>query len=130
VLAAAVSDFKPARHYDQKMKRGRENWNIELEPTRDIAQQLGSMKTEHQFLVGFALETQDELANAKKKIRSKNLDWIVLNSLSEEGAGFQLDTNRITIIDLQDQVQEFPIKTKHEVARDIVHKIMEAYTDV
>ncbi|MBS3806714.1 MAG: bifunctional phosphopantothenoylcysteine decarboxylase/phosphopantothenate--cysteine ligase CoaBC [Bacteroidales bacterium] len=129
VLAAAVSDFKPVRQYDQKMKRGRENRILELEPTRDIAQQLGSVKKEHQLLVGFALETQDELANARKKIQGKNLDWIVLNSLSEEGSGFQVDTNRITIIDAQGQLQEFPLKSKHEAARDIVQKIMEAYTN-
>ena len=130
VLAAAVSDFRPASTYDQKMKRGRDNWTLELEPTPDIAQQLGTMKKNRQLLVGFALETQDGLAHAKKKIQSKNLDWIVLNSLSEEEAGFQIDTNRITIIDAQGEVQEFPIKSKHEVARDIVHKILEAYTDV
>ena len=130
VLAAAVSDFKPAKSYDQKVKRGRQTWTIELEPTRDIAQQLGRMKQAHQQLVGFALETQDELANARKKIQRKNLDWVVLNSLSEEGAGFMTDTNKITIIDAHGEVQEFPLKSKHEVASDIVHKIMEAYTDV
>ena len=127
VLAAAVSDYKPAREYDQKMKRTQDSLSLHLEPTRDIAQKLGSIKHESQLLVGFALETQDELANAKKKIRNKNLDWIVLNSLNEPGAGFQVDTNKISIIEADGREVEYPLKSKKEVARDIAQKISEKF---
>jgi phosphopantothenoylcysteine decarboxylase/phosphopantothenate--cysteine ligase len=127
VLAAAVSDYKPAREYDQKVKRTNDNLSLELEPTRDIAQKLGSIKHESQLLVGFALETQDEVANAKKKIRNKNLDWIVLNSLNEQGAGFQVDTNKISIIGADGRQVEYPLKSKKEVARDIAQKISEKF---
>ncbi len=130
VLAAAVSDFRPVQSHHQKVKRGKENWTIELEPTRDIALAMGEMKKPSQLLVGFALETHDEVAHARKKIASKNLDWIVLNSLSDDGSGFQVDTNRITILDAQGGVQEYPLKSKEEVAYDIVQKITEAYNDV
>ncbi len=130
VLAAAVSDFKPVEHHQQKVKRGREAWTLKLEPTPDIAQKLGRMKTNHQLLVGFALETQDELAHARKKIHAKNLNWIVLNSLKEEGAGFQVDTNKITIIDDQGQAREFELKSKQAVAEDIVNQILTHYEAV
>ena len=90
---------------------------------------MGEMKKPSQLLVGFALETHDEVAHARKKIASKNLDWIVLNSLSESGSGFQVGTNRITILDAQGGVQEYPLKSKEEVANDIVQKITEAYSD-
>jgi len=128
VLAAAVSDYKPVREYDQKVKRTQDSLSLELEPTRDIAQKLGTLKQESQLLVGFALETQDELANAQKKIHNKNLDWIVLNSLNEEGAGFQVDTNKISIIDPQGRQEEYPLKSKKEVAHDIVQKITEKFS--
>lgn len=128
VLAAAVSDYKPVREYDQKVKRTQDSLSLELEPTRDIAQKLGTLKQESQLLVGFALETQDELANAQNKIHNKNLDWIVLNSLNEEGAGFQVDTNKISIIDPQGRQEEYPLKSKKEVARDIVQKITEKFS--
>jgi phosphopantothenoylcysteine decarboxylase/phosphopantothenate--cysteine ligase len=127
VLAAAVSDYKPAREYGQKVKRTKDNLSLDLEPTRDIAQKLGSVKQESQLLVGFALETQDEVANAKKKIRNKNLDWIVLNSLNEQGAGFQVDTNKISIIDCDGRQVEYPLKSKKQVARDIAQKISEKF---
>jgi phosphopantothenoylcysteine decarboxylase/phosphopantothenate--cysteine ligase len=127
VLAAAVSDYKPAREYDQKVKRTKDNLSLDLQPTRDIAQKLGSVKQKSQLLVGFALETQDEVANAKKKIRNKNLDWIVLNSLNEQGAGFQVDTNKISIIDAEDRQVEYHLKSKKEVARDIAQKISEKF---
>jgi phosphopantothenoylcysteine decarboxylase/phosphopantothenate--cysteine ligase len=128
VLAAAVSDFKPVKSHHQKVKRGRDTWTLELEPTRDIARKLGDMKKEDQLLVGFALETHDEMVNARKKIDNKNLDWIVLNSLSEKSTGFQVDTNKITIIDRKGEVVEHTLKPKTEVARDIVHKIMETFS--
>lgn len=124
VMCAAVADFTPVNIEKQKTKRGKSNWNLELQPTRDIAQALGEIKSGKQILVGFALETNDEIENAKKKLASKNLDFIVLNSLNEEGAGFQVDTNKITIIDKYNNQQFFELKSKKEVAVDIVDKII------
>lgn len=129
ILSAAVSDFKPKESYNQKVKRGKQDWYIELEPTKDIAGYLGEEKKGNQLLVGFALETQNEIENAKKKIKKKNLDFIVLNSLKEEGAGFQHDTNKITIIDKDNNQENFQLKHKKEVAKDIVHKIIEFYNE-
>jgi phosphopantothenoylcysteine decarboxylase/phosphopantothenate--cysteine ligase len=125
VLSAAVSDFKPVGAQKEKMKRGKENLTIQLEPTRDIAEELGKTKQNNQLLIGFALETENELENAKKKIQKKNFDFIVLNSLKDEGAGFQVDTNKIKIIDRKNKIQEFELKSKTEVANDIVGKIIE-----
>jgi len=124
VMCAAVADFTPAWPENKKTKRGKENWNIELKPTKDIASILGKVKEKDQILVGFALETNDEIENAKKKLVTKNLDFIVLNSLNEKGAGFQVDTNKITIIDKYNNKQSFELKSKKEVATDIVDKII------
>jgi len=123
ILCAAVSDFTPDKTFDYKMKRGNENLSLTLKPTNDIAAQLGKLKRPNQLLVGFALETNNELENARQKLHKKNLDFIVLNSLNDKGAGFQHDTNKITIIDKLEQIQEFQLKSKHEVALDIVEKI-------
>ena len=123
VMCAAVADFTPVVVEKKKTKRGSENWSLELQPTIDIAAKLGELKNEKQILAGFALETNDEISNAKKKLESKNLDFIVLNSLNEEGAGFQVDTNKITIIDKSNNQQFFELKSKKEVAVDIVNKI-------
>lgn len=120
VMAAAVADFTPANPVSAKTKRGKENWNLELTPTCDIAGDLGKMKKSNQLLAGFALETNDELENAKKKLGRKNLDFIVLNSLNDKGAGFGGDTNKITIIGKNNNQQHFELKTKKEVAADIV----------
>jgi len=125
VMCAAVADFKPAVKASEKSKRGKESWYIELLPTRDIAAKLGRVKTARQILVGFALETTDELSNAQQKLEKKNLDFIVLNSLNDKGAGFGTDTNKITIIEKGNKKQDFELKPKKEVARDIVEKIME-----
>jgi phosphopantothenoylcysteine decarboxylase/phosphopantothenate--cysteine ligase len=125
VMCAAVADFTPVKKENQKTKRGKENWNIELEPTKDIAAELGRVKTKKQVLVGFALETNDEMANAQKKLLKKNLDFIVLNSLNDKGAGFGVDTNKITIVDRNNNQQVFELKSKVEVAKDIVEKIVE-----
>ncbi len=125
IMCAAVADFTPAVEAEQKTKRGKENWSIELRPTRDIAAELGRMKTEKQHLVGFALETNNELENATGKLRKKNLDFIVLNSLNDKGAGFGVDTNKITLVDKHNKTLEFELKTKTEVAKDIVEKIVE-----
>lgn len=120
VMTAAVADFTPANPEIQKTKRGKENWNIELIPTRDIAAELGKLKKENQILVGFALETTNEETNAQKKLQKKNFDFIVLNSLNDTGAGFGVDTNKITIIGKNNKKVPFELKSKREVAADIV----------
>ena len=124
IMSAAVADFTPARPAAQKTKRGNENWSLELEPTTDIAAALGASKRENQVLVGFALETHDELANARLKLAKKNLDLIVLNSLNDPGAGFGTDTNKVTILDRYNNSEEFELKSKASVAADIVQKII------
>jgi len=123
VMCAAVADFTPVVVEKQKTKRGRDNWKLELKPTRDIARALGEIKSDKQILVGFALETTDEINNANQKLIQKNLDFIVLNSLNEPEAGFQVDTNKVTIIDKDNNQQFFELKSKNEVAADIVNKI-------
>ncbi len=125
VLSAAVADFKPAAKADQKIKKSDAGLTIELVKTRDIAAELGKMKKPGQFTVGFALETENELANAQQKIVSKNFDLIVLNSLNDNGAGFGHDTNQITLMDGKSQPQKFSLKSKKEVAHDIVTVIID-----
>src|SRR5258706_13509643 len=125
ILSAAVADFRPSIKADQKIKKADGGLSIELVKTKDIAAELGKMKKTNQFTVGFALETENELSNAEKKIASKNFDLIVLNSLNDNGAGFGHDTNQITLIDKKSQVKKFSLKTKKEVARDIVNAIIE-----
>jgi len=127
VLAAAVADFKPAESFDNKVKRDKEELVLHLVPTPDIAAALGATKTNKQILVGFALETENELQNAMEKIRKKNLDYIVLNSLRDEGAGFGYDTNKITIIDKAGNRKEYPLKSKIEVAEDILKYLQQQY---
>lgn len=123
VMCAAVADFTPVSAEKQKTKRGKHNWKLELKPTKDIASALGEAKEQKQLLVGFALETNNEMVNAQKKLTNKNLDFIVLNSLNDKGAGFISDTNKITIIDKDNNQQDFELKNKKEVAADIVDKI-------
>lgn len=124
ILCAAVADFRPANVSDTKIKRGKEELVLHLEPTCDIASELGKMKKEHQCLIGFALETNDVEENAHKKLKKKNFDFIVLNSISKEHTPFRSDTNKITIIDEQCE-KCFPLKTKREVAADIVDNLVE-----
>lgn len=124
VLAAAVADYRPTVKADQKIKKKDENLTIELSKTRDIAASLGKLK-QKQVVVGFALETEHEQDNALKKLESKNFDLIVLNSLNDAGAGFGHDTNKITMIDRNGSVKKFDLKSKKEVARDIVSAILE-----
>jgi len=124
VMTAAVSDFTPVNPAKVKTKRGNSTWTVDLKPTRDIASTLGKMKRNNQLLVGFALETNNELENAKKKLKIKNLDLIVLNSLNDKGAGFRTDTNKITLIDKYNNLQSFELKSKKDVAHDIVEKIL------
>lgn len=119
ILCAAVADFTPAETFSEKVKREKDDLLLQLKPTRDIAATLGAMKTAGQRLVGFALETNNEQSNARHKLEKKNLDFIVLNSLNDKGAGFAHDTNKITIIS-QKEEKTFPLKQKAEVARDII----------
>lgn len=121
ILCAAVADFTPASCADEKIKR-KGPISLALEPTHDIAAALGQMKTASQRLVGFALETQNEMGNAREKLTRKNLDLIVLNTLRDEGAGFGHDTNKVTILTPNGQ-QAFPLKSKAEVAHDIISSL-------
>jgi len=122
VLAAAVADYTPTNPAQQKIKKATNAFNLELSKTIDIAQTLGAKKTK-QLLVGFALETENELTNAQEKLKKKNLDFIILNSLNEKGAGFKHDTNKITIISSNNKPKEFELKSKAEVAKDIINEI-------
>ncbi len=124
VMAAAVADFRPSQVAEQKIKKGTRLESIRLEPTTDILLQLGKTKKDSQLLVGFALETRDELANAQQKLNNKNLDLIVLNSLNDAGAGFGHATNKITLMDKAGNTSVFPLKSKKEVAEDIVQAIL------
>lgn len=122
ILCAAVADFRPENVATEKIKREKDDLVIRLKPTHDIAAQLGEMKKQGQLLVGFALETNDEEANAQKKLQKKNLDFIVLNSLQRKGTCFQSDDNQISILSANGQV-DFDKKPKTEVAKDIVNEL-------
>ena len=122
ILCAAVADYTPASQSPQKIKRTDEGMHIDLVPTADIAAELGKTKGPKQKLVGFALETNDETVHAEAKLKKKNFDFIVLNSLRDEGAGFGVDTNKVTIISAEG-AKEYPLKSKHEVAKDIIEEL-------
>jgi len=122
ILCAAVADFTPKKTADKKIKRKGDNLKLELQPTQDIAAALGAAKKKKQVLVGFALETNDELKNAREKMKRKNLDFIVLNSLQDKDAGFRVDTNKVTILD-RHGLTAFDTKSKKEVAEDIVEHL-------
>ena len=124
VMCAAVADFTPENFSENKLKRGKDDLTIHLKPTNDIAGDLGRVKTSKQILVGFALETNDELANAYSKLQRKKLDFIVLNSMQDAGAGFGVDTNKITMVDKNNNQVFFELKSKTEVAVDIVARII------
>jgi phosphopantothenoylcysteine decarboxylase/phosphopantothenate--cysteine ligase len=124
ILSAAVADYKPKEVASQKIKKKASTLTLELEKTKDILASLGEIKT-NQYLVGFALETDNELENAKDKLKRKNLNLIVLNSLNDTGAGFKSDTNKVTFIDAEDTVTEFQLKSKADVANDLLNKILE-----
>ena len=126
ILCAAVADFTPDNVANQKIKREKDELVIKLKPTHDIAASLGAVKKDSQVLVGFALETNDEAKNAKGKLERKNLDFIVLNSLNDKGAGFRVDTNKITIIDKEGEIP-YPLKNKAEVAADIIDRLVETF---
>lgn len=124
VSCAAVADFSPVQQVGQKLKRGKENLTLELLPTPDIAAALGEKKQSGQFLVGFALETNDETCNALQKLHKKNLDLIILNSLRDANACFGYDTNKVTMIDREEKQYHYELKSKQAVARDIVDRIV------
>lgn len=123
ILSAAVADYKPKEVAENKIKKSSDSLTIELVKTKDILASLGKVKKQ-QFLVGFALETNNELENAFTKLKSKNLDLIVLNSLQDKGAGFKNETNKVTIIDKFEKISEFSLKSKAEVAKDIFNVIL------
>ena len=125
VLSAAVADFRPELVADQKIKKNPENdtFTIKLVKTEDILKSLGKIKTENQTVVGFALETENGLENAKKKLHTKNIDLIVLNEMNESGVGFKTKTNKISIITKNDEVTSYELKPKNEVATDILKAI-------
>jgi len=124
ILCAAVADFTPEHVADKKIKRKGDELTVVLKPTHDIAASLGKMKRDDQLLAGFALETNDELQNAQSKLERKNFDFIVLNSLNDEGAGFRHDTNKISIIDRNGKT-DYPLKNKREVATDIIDRLVQ-----
>lgn len=126
ILCAAVADYRPKEQADNKIKRAEgSNLTLELIPNKDIAASLGKAKKEGQILIGFALETNNEEQNALAKIQKKNLDFIVLNSLNDNGAGFQYDTNKIAILDKSGKRTNFELKNKKDVAKDIINNTLE-----
>lgn len=126
VAAAAVADYRPKEVATEKIKKNSEEFIIEMDKNPDILASLGAIKKE-QFLIGFALETQNEIEHAKAKIKKKNLDLIVLNSLKDEGAGFGKPTNKVTFIDKDFNIEPKELKSKEEVAQDIIYKIIKHY---
>ncbi|MDD2346416.1 MAG: bifunctional phosphopantothenoylcysteine decarboxylase/phosphopantothenate--cysteine ligase CoaBC [Bacteroidales bacterium] len=124
IMAAAVADYKPTDISSIKLKKTNDKMQLNLSKTTDILSTLGNQKTESQCLVGFALETNNEIDNAIKKLHTKKLDFIVLNSLNDDGAGFAFDTNKISIIDKNTQITNFPLKSKKEAAQDILNTII------
>ena len=124
IMSAAVADYRPKEVSNQKIKKLNNTLNIDLEPTVDILKMLGNLKSSDQFLCGFALETENEELNAQNKLINKNLDMIVLNSLRDKGAGFKYDTNKISILDKNNKLHKFELKSKVDVAKDIIDFII------
>ena len=125
IFAAAVSDYRPKMAVGHKMKKTGNGMSVELIENKDIAAEMGKRKTPQQITVGFALETNEEGANAQKKLKQKNFDFIALNSLNDDGAGFSHATNKVTIYSQDNNPKAFELKTKKEVASDIVNEIIE-----
>ena len=123
IMAAAVADYTPEEFTDEKIKKSAQDLVIRLKPTTDILAEMGSKKRDDQFLAGFALETENTLANAEKKLKRKNLDLIVANSASEEGVGFGFQTNKVSMITRNLEVTHYELKLKFDVAVDIADKI-------
>ncbi len=124
VFNAAVSDFTPAENFDKKVKRGNDSWSIQLEPTRDIAGEMGKRKSANQLFVGFALETEQGVEYAQEKMQKKNMDLMVLNSLQDEGAGFGTDTNKVTMMDQTGKMEKYELKPKAQVATDLIGRVI------
>ena len=124
IMSAAVADFKPKSISNKKLKKNNQNLSIEVEKTKDILSHLGNTKA-NQLLIGFALETDNEIENAKRKLINKNLDLIILNSLNDKGAGFGFDTNKVSIISKENKIINFPLKHKKAVSLDIINNIIE-----
>ena len=129
VFNAAVADYTPVVSHKKKVKRGAGAWSIELEPTKDIAAEMGKRKKSGQVLVGFALETDNELEHARSKLKKKNLDLVVLNSMQDHGAGFGTETNQVTMIDSMGNVEEYELKPKSQVANDLVMRVIKLLDD-
>jgi phosphopantothenoylcysteine decarboxylase / phosphopantothenate---cysteine ligase len=128
ILSAAVADYRPQNSSLQKIKKeSTDTMHLELVKNKDILATLGTIKARNQLLIGFSLETDNELNNARDKMKRKNCDAIILNSLKDSGAGFSLDTNKITILTQEEETLNFPVKTKREVAMDIVDFIIRRY---
>ena len=125
ILAAAVADYRPVEYSSEKIKSNQNALVLKLEKTEDIALRLGQMKKPGQVITGFALETDNEIENAREKLHKKNFDFIVLNSLRDPGAGFGYETNKITILDADNKIHNFGLKLKEEVAYDILQIISE-----
>lgn len=123
ILSAAVADYRPKQVAQQKIKKRDASLTIELDPTPDILAAMGRAKRPGQILVGFALETENAISNGMEKLTRKNCDLIVVNSLADEGAGFGHETNRVSIVDRQGNVTNFGLKTKAEVAKDILAQV-------
>ena len=126
IAVAAVADYRPKTVAEQKIKKNEATFSIELEKTIDILATLGKTK-KNQFVIGFALETENEIENAKLKVQKKNLNLIVLNSLRDEGAGFGKPTNKVTFIDNNNKIEAFELKSKEQVANDIINKVIQHY---
>jgi len=124
VFNAAVSDYTPVSASGKKVKRGTGEWTIQLKPTKDIAAEMGRRKSAGQVLVGFALETDNEMKHARLKLEKKNLDLVVLNSMRDKGAGFGTDTNRVTMIDRMGNIDKYELKPKEQVAADLVQRVL------
>ncbi len=124
IMAAAVADYTPEHPEEFKMKKKLNELSLQLKPTKDILKELGTRKQTKQLLIGFALETNNEVENAISKIENKNLDLIVLNSLQDEGAGFGYSTNKVSFIDKTGNIQHFKLKSKNEVAEDLLQKTL------
>jgi phosphopantothenoylcysteine decarboxylase/phosphopantothenate--cysteine ligase len=127
-MSAAVADFPPETSSPSKIKKTGDQMALRLIPTKDIAAELGKMKTARQVFAGFALETDDEMQNAQKKLQSKNFDFIVLNSLKDKGAGFGYDTNKVTIVSRTKGAVNYDLKSKALVAKDIADQIEEEFS--
>jgi len=129
VFNAAVSDYTPVSTSGEKVKRGTGEWTIQLKPTKDIAAEMGRRKSAGQVLVGFALETNNEMEHARLKLEKKNLDLVVLNSMQDSGAGFGTDTNRVTMIDRLGNIDKYELKPKVQVAGDLVQRVLKILED-